>query len=70
MNQEIQNKINYLEAQIFAIKIEINSNYLDGFTFQGRINERSKLKKELSHLKKIQKLKKERKQKLEIIYNG
>jgi len=69
-SKEINNRIAQLELNIFNIKIEVNSGgYLSGFETQSLINERVKLKKELSHLMKVQKLREERKQKLEQI-NG
>jgi len=54
-----------LQSRIFAIKLEVNSNY--GSISINMINERNKLKKELSHLLRVQKLRKERKEKLEQI---
>lgn len=49
------------------MKIEINSDYSNGFIIQNKINERKKLKEELYRLKKSEILRKERNKKLKNI---
>ena len=66
--KELQNKITELEMMIFEIKIYVNSNYCSGFETQDMMNKRIKLKKQLYLLKKSYELKKERKKKLDNIY--
>lgn len=69
-SKEINDRIAYLELVIFNIKVNVNSgNYLSGYEIQDMINERNTLKKELYHLRKVQKLREERKLKLDQIEN-
>jgi len=71
-SKETNNRISYLELVIFNIKVNINSNH-EKFTaseISNMINYRVNLKKELSHLKRVQMLREERKEKLRKIENA
>jgi len=69
-SKEIDNKIIHLQSRIFNIKLNVNSGqYLSNYEANNMIAERVNLKKELSHLKRVQKLRKERKEKLNKIFN-
>ncbi len=68
---KLQDKIIILELKIFTIKININSGqHLSNYGIQSMINERLGLKKELSNLKRVLKLKTERREKLNKIFKN
>lgn len=79
-SKEINNRIAYLEVVIFNLKVNVlinnlyksnSGNYnLSGYEILNLINERNTLKKELSHLKRVQILREERKEKLRKIENA